>query len=123
MRFVSITLQTRGGDGAADRAGAGRGGQVADEAGQPVEIRVGERELVGAVRMTDRAGAVLGTQKEIFVAVGGRLAATVELAETWREGLDEALGELQRSASRLEMLTGDASAAAGRFAGATCAPG
>ena len=86
---------------------------VADESGLPVEIRVGERELVGCqVPSANRREA-----KEIFVSVGGRLAATVELAETWREGLDEALRALHALGVETEILTGDPHAA-GSFAGA-----
>jgi P-type E1-E2 ATPase len=80
---------------------------------------VGERELVGCqVPSANRREA-----KEIFVSVGGRLAATVELAETWREGLDEALRELQALGVETEILTGDTSAAPSRFAGATLRTG
>jgi cation transport ATPase len=86
---------------------------VADESGQPVEIRVGERELVGCqVLSANRREA-----KEIFVSVGGRLAATVELAETWREGLDEALRALHALGVETEILTGDPHAT-GSFSGA-----
>jgi cation transport ATPase len=92
---------------------------VADEADQQVEIRVGERELVGyrVPSVTPREA------KEIYVSVGGQLAATIELAETWRAGLDEALRELQTLGVETEILTGDASTAAGRFAGATLRAG
>ena len=99
--------------------GQGVVAQVTDESVQPVELRVGERELVGCqVPSANRREA-----KEIFVSVGGRLAATVELAETWREGLDEALRELQALGVETEILTGDTSAAPSRFAGATLRTG
>jgi P-type E1-E2 ATPase len=99
--------------------GQGVVAQVTDESVQPVELRVGERELVGCqVPSANQREA-----KEIFVSVGGRLAATVELAETWREGLDEALRELQALGVETEILTGDTSAAPSRFAGATLRTG
>jgi P-type E1-E2 ATPase len=110
---------------------------VEDEAGQSVEIRVGERELVdvgaSSPAMKDErrepapakeeiaskpAPTKEAAGKEIFVFVAGAPAATVELAETWREGLDEALRELQALGVEAEILTGDASAVAGRFTGA-----
>jgi cation transport ATPase len=104
---------------------------VADESGRPVEIRVGERELVegaaGSPAMKDgrreSAPAREAAGKEIFVFVDGAPAATIELAETWREGLDEALRELQALGVGTEILTGDASAAAGRFEGAAMRAG
>ena len=104
---------------------------VADESGRPVEIRVGERELVegaaGSPAMKagrrESAPAREAAGKEIFVFVDGAPAATIELAETWREGLDEALRELQALGVGTEILTGDASAAAGRFEGAAMRAG
>jgi P-type E1-E2 ATPase len=45
--------------------------------------------------------------KEVCVFVEGRLAATVELAERWREGMGEALAELQALGVRAEILSGD----------------
>jgi cation transport ATPase len=117
---------------------------VADESGRPVEIRVGERELVGggasSLAMKDKRrepapakeaillrpgyGGQVASQlapakeaagKEIFVFVDGAPAATVELAETWREGLDEALRALHALGVETEILTGDPNAA-GSFA-------
>jgi heavy metal translocating P-type ATPase len=104
---------------------------VADESGRPVEIRVGERELVDggasplAMKNERRESAPTkeAAGKQIFVFVDGAPAATVELAETWREGLDEALRALHALGVETEILTGDASAAAGRFAGATMRAG
>jgi cation transport ATPase len=98
---------------------------VADESGRPVEIRVGERELVdgGAspLAMKDARRESAPTKeaagKQIFVFVDGAPAATVELAETWREGLDEALRALHALGVETEILTGDPHAA-GSFAGA-----
>lgn len=117
--------------------GLGVVARVEDEAGQSVEIRVGERELVdvgtSSLAMKDErresapakeeivskpAPPKEAAGKEIFVFVDGAPAATVELAETWREGLDEALRELQALGVETEILTGDASAVAGRFTGA-----
>ena len=84
--------------------GLGVAAMVADEAGQAVEIRVGERRLIGAAEPpVDRRDA-----NEVFVAVGGRLAATIELTETWREGLSEAMAKLRSLGVDLEVLTGDA---------------
>ena len=87
--------------------GLGVVAQVADEAGQPVELRVGERFLGGAGEpgtATEAAG------KEVFVFVGGARAATVEVTESWREGLEEALRELGALGVEVELLTGDARA-------------
>jgi cation transport ATPase len=128
-------------------AGLGVVAWVENEAGQSVEIRVGERELVDAgassLAMKDERREPAPTReeillrqgyggqvasrpapakevagKEIFVFVDGAPAATVELAETWREGLDEVLRELPALGVGVEILTGDASALAGRFTGA-----
>jgi cation transport ATPase len=119
---------------------------VADESGRPVEIRVGERGLVNggasSLAMKDKRqksapakeaillrpgyGGQVASQlapakeaagKEIFVFVDGAPAATVELAETWREGLDEALRALHALGVETEILTGDPNAA-GSFADA-----
>ena len=86
------------------------------DSGEPVELRVGERSL-GASGAP--AAATGGEGRMVFVSVGGRLAATVELVETWREGLEAALRELPALGVAAEILTGDASATAERFAGAT----
>jgi cation transport ATPase len=119
---------------------------VADESGRPVEIRVGERGLVNggasSLAMKDKRqesapakeaiflrpgyGGQVASQlapakeaagKEIFAFVDGAPAATVELAETWREGLDEALRALHALGVETEILTGDPNAA-GSFADA-----
>ena len=49
--------------------------------------------------------------KEIFVFIDGARAASIEVAETWREGLAEALRELRALGVEVEILTGDARAA------------
>ena len=109
---------------------------VTDESERPVEIRVGERELLdgGASSLAVNAErrepafaleapatkpnpAMEAAGKEVFVFVDGALAAKIELAETWREGLDEALRALQELGIEAEILTGDPHAA-GSFAGA-----
>ena len=87
---------------------------AADESGLAVEIRIGERALIAA----GGSVAPTGNTKRIFVAVGGRLAAGIELAEQWRDGLDDALGELRALGIQVEVLTGDAAADPRRFAGA-----
>jgi cation transport ATPase len=63
--------------------------------------------------------AAAAAGKEVFVFVDGVPAATVELAETWREGMEEALEELETLGVEAEVLTGDASAAVGRL-GTAC---
>ncbi|MDD2763588.1 MAG: HAD-IC family P-type ATPase [Opitutaceae bacterium] len=119
---------------------------VEDEKGHPVEVRVGERRLVdvraSSPAMKDEhreavppkeeillrqgyegqvasklAPAREAAGKEIYVSVGGRLAAGIELAETWREGMNEALRELGTLGVEAEILTGDPNAA-DSFAGA-----
>jgi heavy metal translocating P-type ATPase len=118
--------------------GLGVVARVEDVAGRPVEIRVGERMLSGGGVSVSAMAALRGplgsdpvetagppgaeaaaaAGKEIFVFVDGVLAAAIELAESWREGLDEALEELEALGIEAEVLTGDASAAGGRLAGA-----
>jgi P-type E1-E2 ATPase len=72
-----------------------------------------ETDLVGDTGPAAPAAAV---GKEILVFVEGVPAATIELAETWRDGMEEALGELEALGVEAEVLTGDASAAGGRLA-------
>ena len=114
--------------------GLGVVARVEDEAGTLVEIRVGERMLgEGGVRTPAKAGLrgalegdpvgaagpsapAAAAGKEIIVFVEGVPAATIELTEIWREGLEEALGELETLGVEAEVLTGDASAAGGRLA-------
>jgi cation transport ATPase len=100
--------------------------EVRSEAERIVEIRVGEWALGGegagpaapadgsresganSSQVISRPGNAAETGgKEVYVFVDGRHAATVELAETWREGRDEALGELQALGIEAEILTGD----------------
>jgi len=128
---------------------------VEDEAGRPVEIRVGEWSL-GETHRAIRAGlpdAVVGTRpttvadamagrvgaqqrtadksdpcpditgKAVFVFVAGAHAATIELQETWREGVDAALQELKVLGVEVAILTGDASSPAAQFPGVLLRPG
>ena len=111
---------------------------VEDENGRPVEIRIGERALAcvapgpagGNVFSRARetlpgGGAVAGAgaAKEVFVFVGGAHAATIELQETWREGMDAALQELAELNVGVEILTGDSSTPDARLAGVTVLAG
>ncbi|HTT55825.1 MAG TPA: heavy metal translocating P-type ATPase [Opitutaceae bacterium] len=90
--------------------GLGIVAQVAGEAGAMVELRVGERRLIEPA--AEAAGE--SEARAVWVGVDGRRAAVVELGETWREGLGEALAELRALDVEFEVLTGDASFAAGR---------
>ncbi len=76
---------------------------------QVVELRVGERALAPAEASEPARPETNG--KEVFVFVDGARAAAIELAETWREGLGEALAELRALGVGVEVLTGDANAA------------
>ena len=114
--------------------GLGVVARVEDEAGTPVEICVGERMLgeggvktpakaglhglpdSDSVKVTGPSAPAAAAGREIYVFVEGVPAATVELAETWREGMEEALGELEMLGVEAEVLTGDASTADGRLA-------
>ena len=120
--------------------GLGVVAQVEDEGGAPVEIRVGDRRLGrSGVGVPAKArgcpetplcfavegaapSALLGDLaaiadgKEISVFVDGVLAAAIEMTETWRDGMEEALAELAALGVEAEVLTGDG--AAGRVAGA-----
>jgi cation transport ATPase len=117
-------------------AGLGVVAVVEDEAGRPVEIRVGERALGGVTAGVSngnegRGGAVpapgegLGrpaaaathAAKEVFAFIDGVHAATIELQETWREGLDAALHELVALGVEVAILTGDAATPDARLAG------
>jgi cation transport ATPase len=84
-----------------------------------VELRVGERALApaeaggpaGAGSASEQSAAEKNAGKEVFVFVEGVRAAAIELAETWRDGLGEALAELRALGAGVEVLTGDANAA------------
>jgi heavy metal translocating P-type ATPase len=94
---------------------------VAEGAGPPLEVRVGEWELGGTgagARATARAAG-----REVYVFVGGAPAATIELAESWREGLDAALADLAALGIEVEVLTGDPTAAPDGFPGAAVRAG
>jgi heavy metal translocating P-type ATPase len=117
-------------------AGLGVVATLADEAGRPVEIRVGERALgdvaMGVMggkerqRMADAvpvagagksASVAADATKEVFVFVDGIPAATIELQETWREGMDAALQGLVALGVEVTILTGDAATPDARLAG------
>jgi heavy metal translocating P-type ATPase len=123
-------------------AGLGVVAVVEDESGKLVEIRVGEWLLGGAAtsvpngsqrpRSSERIPGEVGGEratgtataaKEVFVFVEGAHAATVELQETWREGLDGALEELVALGLETVVLTGDTAAPVGRLAGVTVRAG
>ncbi len=78
-------------------AGAGVTGTVEGRA-----IAIGEWELHHWPDPRPAGGA-----KQIYVAVDGRLAATITLGETWRAGLAEVFAELERQGIACEVLTGD----------------
>jgi len=66
----------------------------------------------------DAAGpAGYGDGKPVFVFVSRVHAATIELRETWRAGLDAALRDLKALHVETAVLTGDALPPAGRFPG------
>jgi len=107
--------------------GQGVVARVGEEGGASVQIAIGEVVLAGAgsdVRV--QGAAVVFTEgrtavchvlrdkfsaKEIFVFIDGKLAATVELAERWREGLSEAIAALNGLGIEVEVLSGDPQAA------------
>ena len=59
----------------------------------------------------------------MFVFIEGTHAATIELQETWREGLDRALQELVQLGLETVVLTGDPATPDGRLAGVTVRAG
>lgn len=79
----------------------------------------GERVLVGSLKLAEgegvdvsplarEAGRLAGEGKTIaVVAVGGRPAGLLALADTLKSGAREALDKLRRSGRRVVMLTGD----------------
>jgi heavy metal translocating P-type ATPase len=116
-------------------AGLGVVAVVEDEAGQPAEIRVGEWALGGrgtgvfggsegrdgiapasGEGVGRPAATAVDATKEVFVFVAGVHAATIELQETWREGLDVALQELVALGVEVTILTGDAATPDARIA-------
>jgi len=101
--------------------GLGLVAQVTDGAGRSREVRVGEWEL-GPAGLGAQAPA-RADGREVYVFVEGAPAATIELAESWRDGLDEALADLAALGVEAEILTGDASPATAGFAGATVRAG
>jgi cation transport ATPase len=123
-------------------AGLGVVAAVEDEAGQPVEIRVGEWALggmaTGVTGVNERqrgsgpdsgetgnrpAGTAADAAKEVFVFVAGAHAATIELQETWREGLAAALQELVTLGLETVILTGDSVTPGALLAGVTVRAG
>ncbi|HEY0945930.1 MAG TPA: heavy metal translocating P-type ATPase [Opitutaceae bacterium] len=97
----TLTMPER--DGPRLEPGRGVVGDVRDERGEWAEVRVGERDLHEAPAALP--GAV--DAKTVFVSVNGEYAASVELGETWRVGLAEALNELRTLSVTVEVLTGD----------------
>ena len=121
-------------------AGLGVVAVVDDGTGRPTEIRVGEWGLRSLVQggagnrgrsAGDSAAGVSGfpggsaanASKDVWVFVDGIHAATIELRETWREGLDEALRELLALGLTVEILTGDSAAPDPRLAGVSVKAG
>jgi cation transport ATPase len=83
-----------------------------------VAIAVGERTLAAsgdASRAAEKCHVLRDTfsGKEICVFVEGWLAARVELAERWREGMEEALADLSTMGVSAEVLSGDPDAERG----------
>jgi heavy metal translocating P-type ATPase len=88
-------------DGVREAPGLGVVGRVKTEAGEWVELRVGERALHPGLAAQGSAG------KSIYVTVAGEQAAEITLGETWREGLADTLRELKALGLAVEVLTGD----------------
>jgi cation transport ATPase len=82
---------------------------VEDGAGENVQMAIGEAALGGAAKCHVIRDTLSG--KEVYVFVDGELAATVELAERWREGLSETLSGLRELGIEAEVLSGDLRAA------------
>jgi heavy metal translocating P-type ATPase len=123
-------------------AGLGVVAVVGDETGRRTEIRIGEWALGGAAKgrpgkneplresgpapggaTGEAATAEAGRARQVFVFVDGVYAAAIELQETWREGLDAALGEFAALGVEVEILTGDSAPPDARFAGMTMRAG
>jgi P-type E1-E2 ATPase len=68
-------------------------------------VRVGERAFCAG-----EEGGEAEAGKRVWVAVKGVVAARVNLGETWRAGLGEAVAELGELGLELEILTGDSTA-------------
>ncbi|MBK9989208.1 MAG: heavy metal translocating P-type ATPase [Verrucomicrobia bacterium] len=91
-------------------AGQGVKAQVAlDDDGRYAVVAVGEASLGDQEQCHVLRDTFSG--KEVYVFVDGELAATVELEERWRDGLDETLGGLRALGIQTEVLSGDPRAA------------
>lgn len=82
--------------------GLGVVAMVRDDSGQDAEVRIGERAL-----HPRNEGFAAGEAKRVYISVNGEPAATVELGESWREGMREALAGLRKLGLHVEVLTGD----------------
>ncbi len=109
-------------------AGLGVIGRVRGENGETCELAVGdarlgsegrsvlardsEGDVARAQERSSRASTLLHAEDArcVFVFVDGQHAATIELGETWRAGMESALGELRELGVTVEILTGDAQA-------------
>ncbi|MBW8780563.1 MAG: cation-translocating P-type ATPase [Verrucomicrobia bacterium] len=88
-------------EGVRDAPGLGVVGRVKTDAGEWIELRVGERALHPGLAARDPA------EKTIYVTADGEPAAEITLGETWREGLVDTLDELKALGLAVEVLTGD----------------
>jgi cation transport ATPase len=90
--------------------GQGVVAQVENTEGGRVELAVGEATLGNGV---GKCHVIRDTfaGKEVYVFVDGKLAATVELEERWRDGLSETLSGLRELGIETEVLSGDPHAA------------
>jgi P-type E1-E2 ATPase len=77
--------------------------------GSDVRVAIGEAALGGEEKCHVIRDTFSG--KEVYIFVGGELAATVELEERWREGLSETLSGLRELGIETEILSGDPRAA------------
>lgn len=73
------------------------------------EVLCGNRELMEMyhVDMKEQEQTVYGT--EVFVALGGKLAGNLVIADTVKEESEKAIGKLKKNGLKTVMLTGDTS--------------
>lgn len=89
-------------------------------AGQGIEAQVGEHQvLIGNTRLMEARGLALGdlstemdrlqaeAKTPMLVAVDGKLAGVIAVADTIKDGSKEAIAELQALGLEVAMLTGD----------------